>query len=364
MSQQKIKITFLIPSLAAGGAERILSFVAKNINKEKFDTTLLVIGFEKDTVYDVEGLHVKYFNKSRVLKAIFPVIKYLRTEKPDIVLSSIFHLNTLMSFLSIGFPKIKFIAREANVLSVLAQHGTDNKLNFSKFFIVKAYQLIDCLICQSKDMQNDMVANYNVPRNKTALINNPITSATLPKTDIRKSNEPLQIITVGRLSKEKGHERIIDVLSQLDFPFHYYMIGDGIEKEKLLNKIDQKGLTKNVTHIEYTKDVESFLRKSDVFLQGSYSEGFPNSLIESCVVGTPIIAFKAPGGIDEIIENGKNGYIVDSIEDCINHLTQIYTDFNFFPQQVNQIVTERFNSKKIINQYENLFLKLTTNHAI
>ena len=101
-----------------------------------------------------------------------------------------------------------------------------------------------------------------------------------------------------------------------------------------------------------------------MFLQGSYSEGFPNSLIESCVVGTPIIAFKAPGGIDEIIENGKNGYIVDSIEECITHLTQIYSDFNFFPQQVNQIVTERFNSKKIINQYENLFLKLTTNHAI
>jgi glycosyltransferase involved in cell wall biosynthesis len=104
--------------------------------------------------------------------------------------------------------------------------------------------------------------------------------------------------------------------------------------------------------------VSSFLKENDVFLQGSYSDGFPNALIESCVVGTPIIGFNAPGGINEIIEDGENGFIINSIDECVEKLNQLNSDFTFLPKKVNQIVTERFNSKKIIGQYEDLFLKL------
>lgn len=364
MNKQKIKITFVIPSLAAGGAERILSFVAQNIDKNTFDPTLLVVGFKKDTVYDVSDLNVIYLNKTRVLKAVFAIANHFRKQKPQVVVSSIFHLNTIIAFMSICFPKIKFAAREANVLSVLAEHDRGNRLNIAKIFIKKAYKLVDCLICQSKDMQQDMVANYGVSMDKTALINNPITSITTPKTEVRDNNKPLQIITVGRLSKEKGHERIIEVLSKLEFPFHYFMIGDGIEKENIVHLIQTKGIENQVTQISYTKNVEDYLRKSDVFVLGSYSEGFPNALIESAVVGTPIIAFKAPGGINEIIEPGKNGFIVNTVDQCVNELTKLNSNFSFSPKTVNQVVENKFNSKKIINQYEQLFIKLTTNYAI
>ena len=362
MHSKKINITFIIPSLIPGGAERILSFVAKNIDREKFNPTLLVIGFAKNTVYELDDLNVIYLNKTRVIKSVFPLISYFRKEKPQIVLSSIFHLNTLIAFLSLFFPKIKFVAREANVLSALAKHGQNSNLNGLKLLIVTAYKLIDCLICQSKDMQQDMVNNFGVTIDKTVLINNPITSNNKPKETNRDITKPLKIITVGRLSKEKGHKRIIEVLAKLTFPFQYYLIGDGLEKEELLALIQQKGITNFVTHIPYTKDVDGFLRQSDVFLQGSYSEGFPNALIESCVVGTPIIAFNAPGGINEIIEPGENGFIINSIEECVEKLTQLNTDFVFSPKRVNQIVTERFNSEKIIGQYEDLFLKLTNNY--
>lgn len=364
MDRKKINITFIIPSLIPGGAERILSFVAKKIDKEKFNPTLLVIGFEKNTVYDLDDLHVIYLNKSRVIKSIFSIISYFRKEKPQIVLSSIFHLNTLIAFLSIFFPKIKFIAREANVLTALAKHGPASKFNVHKILIVKAYKLIDCLICQSNDMQQDMVNNFGLSIDKTVLINNPITSNNKPKTSKRDITKPLKIITVGRLSKEKGHRRIIEVLAKVPFPFHYYLIGDGIEKDKLFALIQEKEMEKCITHIPYTKDVDRFLRKSDIFLQGSYSEGFPNALIESCVVGTPIVAFNAPGGIDEIIEPNENGIIVNSVDECVEKLTQLNTNFIFSPKKVNQIVTERFNSKKIIGQYENLFLKLANNYVV
>ena len=364
MKKEKINITFILPTLLAGGAERILTFVAKNIDASKFEPTFIIAGFRKDSAYNIEGLNVIFLNKSRVLKAFYPIIKHLKKAKPQIVITSIYHLNTMVAFISIGFPKIKFIAREASILSKLMHEENSSKINFSQFFIKKAYQHIDCLVCQSKDMQKDMVNNYGVPLKKTVLINNPITGVYESKIENKATNNILKIITVGRLSIEKGHDRIIDVLSQLKFPFHYLIIGDGPEKENIFNLIKEKGLLNHVSHIEYTKEVSSYLKENDVFLQGSYSDGFPNTLIESCVVGTPIIGFNAPGGIKEIIENGENGFIINSIEECVEKLTQLHADFTFSPKKVNQIVTERFNSKKIIGQYEDLFLKLSNNYVI
>ena len=358
MNNNKIHITFIIPSAAAGGAERILTFVARHIDATKFEHTFIITGCKKDSVYEVEDLNVIYLEKSRVLMAISPIIRHFRKAKPHIVITSIYHLNTIVAFLSIGFPKIKFVAREASILSKLTEQANDSKIDFLTFFTKKAYKLIDCVVCQSKDMQKDMVSNYGVSLKKTALINNPITAIYEPKTVRDSKNEIMKIVSVGRLSIEKGHDRMIEVLSKLKFPFHYSIIGSGPEKENIFNLIKEKGLENQVSHIEYTKEVSSFLKENDVFLQGSYSDGFPNALIESCVVGTPIIGFNAPGGINEIIEDGENGFIINSIDECVEKLNQLNSDFTFLPKKVNQIVTERFNSKKIIGQYEDLFLKL------
>jgi len=358
MNKSKIHITFILPDLSAGGAQRILTFVAEHIDPSKFEHTFIITGFKKESDYNVENINVIYLNKSRVLKAIFPLIKFLKNKKPQIVITSIYHLNVLAAFISIGFPKIKFIAREASILS------TRSNKKFIGFIVKHAYKRIDCLVCQSEDMQNDMINNYNVTPIKIVLINNPITEKFLPKIENGKSNNELKIITVGRLSPVKGYDRIIEVLSKLKFPFHYLIIGKGPEKENIFNLIKEKGLINQVSYIEHTKNVSSYLKQNDVFLQGSYSDGFPNALVESCVVGTPIVAFNALGGIKEIIENGENGFIIHSIEECVEKLTELSTDFTFSPKRVNQIVTERFNSKKIIGQYEVLFLKLANNYVI
>ena len=52
----KIKVFFFIPTLVAGGAERVMSFVAQNIDKNKFDVTLIVIGFKKNAKYELLSL--------------------------------------------------------------------------------------------------------------------------------------------------------------------------------------------------------------------------------------------------------------------------------------------------------------------
>ncbi|HLV69189.1 MAG TPA: glycosyltransferase, partial [Xanthomarina sp.] len=248
MRSKKINIVFVIPSLAAGGAERILSFVAQNVNKELFKTTLLVTGYQKDTVYHLTDLEIVYLNKPRVLKSFFSIFSFIKKNKPDVVVSSIVHLNVLIAFMSPFFRNTKFVAREANVLSVLNKYNPSSSIFFSKRVINLAYKLVDCIICQSKDMQQDMVTYFHVKKSKTVLINNPITNNFNLKTRTKSEQDTIRFITIGRLSKEKGHLRIVKALSQVDFPFKYTIIGNGKEKETIFKSLKQHGLMDKVEY--------------------------------------------------------------------------------------------------------------------
>ena len=106
-NQPKIKIMFILPSLSAGGAERVISFVSQNIDKKKFQPQLVIAGFEKDSVYDVSNVEVIYLNKPRILTALPSIVSLIKKNKPKVVVSSISHVNTAMSMLSPFFKKTK-----------------------------------------------------------------------------------------------------------------------------------------------------------------------------------------------------------------------------------------------------------------
>lgn len=357
MPDKKIKITFVLPSLVAGGAERILSYVAEHLDTNYFESTLLVTGYKKDTVYQLDNLKIIYLNKPRVLKSFFSLFLYFKKNKPDIVVSSIAHINTLIAFLSVFFAKTKFIGREASVLTEMGKFESAFMFNIKKQIIRFSYQFLDAIVCQSQDMASDLIKNFNVSEKKIEIINNPITRKATIKT-FKGIQKPIKLISVSRLSKEKGLERNISILSKLDFQFEFTLIGNGPEKENIFKLINDYNLMTKINYIPFTKEVDKYLAEADIFLQTSYVDGFPNAVVESCSVGTPVIALQAPGGISEIIENGKNGYIVHSIGDFITCLNSINENYSFSAEVVNKVVTDRFNKDLIIKKYEDLFLKV------
>lgn len=356
----KKKIVFVLPDITSGGAERVMSFVAQNVSKEKFNVSLWAAGFEKNTKYKLEGINIIYFNKERILSAIPSFYKALRKRKPDIVISSIGHVNTVMGLLSVFFPKTKFIGRESNVISVRSNYTNKNeKRIFNKFPLAKiSYKFLDIILCQSKDMFKDMKLVYNMPDRKLRIINNPISDGFRYEAREIEKQKITKFVTVARLKKQKGHERIIHILSKLDFPYEYTIIGDGPEKDNVFDLIEKYGIKDNINHIPYTDKVAEYLKESDFFLQGSYVEGFPNSLIESCSIGTPVIAFDAPGGLNEIIENGINGFICKDEDEFISNLNKAVNYIQWNHEKVSESVNVKFNKEKILKEYENLFLEI------
>lgn len=348
----KITVVFMLPTLVAGGSERIMSFLAQNIDKTRFEPILLITAHKKDASYDVADVCTIFFEKSRVLFAIPQILFFLLKTKPMVVISAGGHLNTLMAYISFIFPNIKFVAREVNVLSVLSKFVKSKPNSFLRFIGKHRFKFFDKIICQSQDMKNDILKNYSVKEEKLTVINNPITDGFKPKQE-RKVNDVIKFITVARLVKQKGHERILKCLGQFKAPFHYIIVGDGSEKESLFTLIEKYGLSENITHIPFTRNVIKYLNDADLYLQGSYVEGFPNAIIESLATGTPVIAFNAPGGINEIIEEGINGYIVDESEEFLEKLSLINSNYQFSIKNVSKSVFEKYEASIIINKYEN-----------
>ncbi|MDP2527935.1 glycosyltransferase [Maribacter dokdonensis] len=358
-TKNKIKIFFFIPSLRAGGAERVVSFVAQKIDKSKFETTLFVIGSNKDATFKVSDVNIKFLNHDRVSRSFGSVFKTIKKGKPDIVFGTIGHVNIMLGLCKMFFPKITFIGREVNVISKLAevQHI---KATLPPWLNKYLMHKLDVMVCQSIDMANDIKQLSNFPEDKIAIINNPISDKYQLKIAKQDKSKPLKLITVGSLSGRKGHLRILEVLKDLKIPFSYTMVGNGELKDEIFDVIEKYNLTEKISHIAFSNEVSTLLQQHDIFLLGSFVEGFPNVLLESCAVGTPVIAFNAPGGINEIIIEDINGYIAENQKEYLDKIL-LAASKDWDIAEIRNAVVSRYNERKIIADYENLFLSKTKN---
>lgn len=356
MTQQSKSILFILPTLKSGGAERVISTVADNLDSTQFSSHLLVIGNQKDAAYKLTNkVEVIFLNKSRVLKGIPGVIKNIKNLKPDIVVTTMSHLTNATLLFSFLFPKVKFISREANIKKITKKYHK-NKTFMSDFLNTLSHSLVDHIICQSQDMANELMLDYNVRKEKISVINNPISENFNYKAKTFTNSIP-KFITVGRLHNEKGYVRILECLKELNFPFHYTIIGNGPHQHTIEQKINELGLNQSVAIINHTSNPEIFLHESDVFLQCSFAEGFPNALLESCATGVPVIAFECLGGTKEIIQNGINGFIVKNKNEFIEKLNLLIVN-NLNPEKVSESVFKKFDKSIIVQQYQNLFNRI------
>jgi glycosyltransferase involved in cell wall biosynthesis len=123
------------------------------------------------------------------------------------------------------------------------------------------------------------------------------------------------VLSVGRLSKEKGHADLIramgHVRSTLDSSAMLLLVGDGPELAQLEHLCGELDLADMVRLVGYRDDVAPYYEAADVFALSSYSEGSPNVLLEAMDYGVPIVA-TAVGGVGEMIGHGEQGWLVRS----------------------------------------------------
>ena len=253
---------------------------------------------------------IKSFNIIKIIKEGFKsikvlylkrhtMIKYIKHSQDDILISSRISFTKLLN--KYGKNKVK-IAEEHR------HHNNDQKYINS---LVKACSNIDYLVCVSKELTNF----YKGLLKNTKCIYIPNGLDYFPSSVSKLNNKDL--ISVGRLSVEKGYSDLIDVFKliyDVDKKFHLDIIGDGDEYGIISEKIKKYKLENSVTlHGFQNKEyINKLLEKSSLYLMCSFEESFGIVLIEAASFGVPQIAFSSAQGAKEIISNNKSGFLIEN----------------------------------------------------
>jgi len=369
---RKIKIVFVLPNLKGGGAEKVILNLCSNLKRDKFEITLILGRKEGEYIKflpsDVEIFDLKV---DHVTFGLLKLLKLIKKIKPDIVFSTLTHMNIITLLLkSLFIRNIKVIVREATFFSIAYKNSSNLKAKVFPFFIKLLYNKADKIIFLSRDMLEDFCISFGryIEEAKMLVIPNPI--------DIRKINElknesidekefkdeAKKIIAVGRLSKEKGYGYLLDaiplIVREVD-NIKLLILGEGKDRKFLEEYAKKIGISKYVYFCGFKSNPYKYLAHSDVFVLASLWEGFGNVIIEAMSCGIPVVATDCPSGPREIISHMDDGILVpvEDSEALATAIIEVLRDESLKEKLTTNAFKKvsNFDVDRIVNIYESLF---------
>lgn len=310
------RVLFLIPTLTGGGAERVLLTLLRHLDRSRFQPCLAVIdtrdaAFLTDVPDDIEFIDLRC---TRVRYALARVARLIWQRRPDVVLSTLGHLNLALSVIRPLLPdRTRYIARETIVVS----QGLSESPRAAWWAAAyrRFYRRFDHVICQSTDMRDDLVQHFRVDVAQTSVIHNPVDASAIRAAAVAAAELPperpgsVQLVAAGRLVPQKGFDLLLEALATCGRPeLELTVLGDGPQRDDLERQAIVLGLAGRVRFIGFQANPYPYFAGADAFVLSSRYEGLPNVVLEALTCGTPVIALPAPGGVREVL---------DGIEQCV-----------------------------------------------
>ena len=370
------KILIFVDSLNEGGVSKVLLDLLENINKEKYDITVMTL-YNQGVYIDEVRKHVKYkycFNiptandnslKAKLYRKYWGgmlrlpesfMYRWFVKEKYDIEIAFMHGWSTKFISGSNNQDSKKIAWVHVDLVTWNRVDGVFKNLEHHK----EAYSKFDEVICVSKTVKQGIEKKYHVKNAK--VIYNPINREKILKIsnekveDIKRSNK-LKLISVGRLSEQKGYDRLLRVFKKLKsdgLNIELLLVGDGDKYNELSKYILENKLTNDVVLLGFKDNPYKYVKISDLFVCSSISEGFSLVIGEAMAVGIPVISVDCPGP-NEILDFGKYGYLVNNNEyDLYNGIKEVIDNKSLY-ENYKKMAIERgkmFSINKFINKIE------------
>ena len=355
-----MRIHFIIHSLIAGGAERVLVLISSFLANKNYDVTIITFSNEND--YQLpENLKQIVLNKRKLknktlqnflnLKAFYKK----KEQRPDVIVSFI-TLNNLISILVAKLYKIKIIVSEHNSHLRAQSPRLLTKITRRAF-----YPMSDIVTVLTK---YDL-GYYNKRKCNTIVMSNPVTFEPLKNISIKENKV---ILAMGNLNRyhHKGFDNLISLISPIlhsNRDWVLKIVGSGDTGLNKLKKIVQaENLKEQIIFTGFSNDVKKIMRESDIFVLSSRFEGLPMVLLEAMSQGMACIAFDCITGPSEMIVNDNNGLLIenqnfDAMKNGIERLIQSVDLRNNLA--LNAIKSlEKFDIEEIGGQWITIFESL------
>lgn len=369
----KRSISILLYSLDNGGAERVVSVLLKELQRE-YKVTLFLMS---DVIfYNIsKDMEIVYLDNSiitensikKFIKLFLLARRFKKLNSSEISLSFLNRPNYINILAKLFGMKSKVIISERSMPSLQHKFGLQGIIN--RFLIRILYKHADIITANSKGNSNDLESNFNCKNVLT--INNPLdinNIKELSQVKIKYRDEKFTFITIGRLDKGKNHTILIEAMKDLDAKL--YIIGDGELRGDLQIQIERNNLQGKVVLLGKQYNPYMYLIQADCFVFSSLHEGFPNVLIEALACGLPIVSTDCKSGPREILAPNSDVKftLINNIEEAeygilipINNLEKLKESMSLMINNKNNILNlyklkakQRsldFNVKKIAKKF-------------
>ncbi|MBQ8426735.1 MAG: glycosyltransferase family 4 protein [Clostridia bacterium] len=304
-------IVFAIGSLYGGGAERVVSVWASGLAEKGYKVSVLVYSrLENEypidsrvNVYPIANSQ-KECNDFSMFKRLKRIRKALKILKPDAVISFLPIMQIYVALASIGLkiPRVETIR-----ISPWTASGLNG---WYKNIWLWCFKSCDALILQSQDQKPFF--NKKVQK-KAVVIPNPINSLYVENQKTEYCTNSHRVVAAGRLNEQKNYKMLIDaikIVSKKHSDVKLNIYGEGPLENQLNAYIKEQGLENVVRLMGRTNELYRVYQQTDLYVMSSDYEGMPNALAEAMAVGLPCISTDCKTGPRDLIDDGKNGYLV------------------------------------------------------
>jgi glycosyltransferase involved in cell wall biosynthesis len=353
----KKKILIFVQNLNGGGAERVLINYLNLFDLKKFEICIAFAYMEGELLKNIpNGVSIVDFRIKKSLKCIFKLRKLIKSYNPDILYSTLARTHVVAYLSNLGLKnRVSLVFRSPNSPK---QYMIDDPINYIfRYLLTKAYNKSDLIISQTEEMKTELVKYHFVREDNIKVVTNPIDKSKIISLSINSQNpfdsNNINVVAAGRLIRQKGFDTLITSFVEvvkINPLFHLHIIGKDVDNQlcNLSEMVVHLRLSSFVTFHGFQDNPYKFFKHSDLYVLSSRWEGLPNTVLENLFLNKPIVATRCISFMDELIQNGVNGWLTDV--DNIKQLTEAILNYKELNPQLTNNSTSDFNINTLFEQ--------------
>ena len=365
-NEMKKEIVFFMPSFEGGGVEKNIRMIANFFGSKDVKISLITASkkvrrkFSKNINF-ISPKNEYWDKQKRFIKFIICIFFLFQNYRKNRNINVFCFQGNILCILFCKIFGLKIVIRPNSSPTGWSSNYLKNII-FSKIL-----KLSDIIVVNSFDFKKELKNKLNLD---SKCIFNPLNTNEIKKLSQKKikfkffKKNTINIISVGRLVEQKDHMTVLKSLKYLKNKcnLRLLILGEGDQKETLLSYINKNNLNKIVKINNRINNPYPLIKKSDILLLSSKYEGLPNVLLEALALNRFIISSNCPTGPREILDDGKGGLLfkVGNNEELSKKIIIYQKDYKLCLKKMKhaQKRSIRFDYKKNLNKYFNLFKKL------